>query len=41
MLLIDPDSMSHWPALQKWQDLDYLRAVMGDQLITVAETPDG
>ena len=35
------DATSDWPALPKWRDPDYLRRVMGSQLITVAETPDG
>ena len=35
------DAMSGWQALLKWRDPEYLRRVVGDQLVTVAETPDG
>jgi hypothetical protein len=38
---VDIDSISHWPALSRWEDPGYLGDVMGDQMITVAETPDG
>jgi len=39
--LIAIDAISNWPALSKWQSPEYLRKIMSDQLITVAETPDG
>jgi jumonji domain-containing protein 7 len=35
------DCISHWPALRRWKDPEYLRETMGDQEITVAETPNG
>lgn len=40
-LLTGPDSISHWPALEEWKNPEYLRRVMGNQMVTVAETPDG
>jgi hypothetical protein len=36
-----PDTISAWPALRKWKDMDYLREAMGDYVVTVAETPNG
>lgn len=38
---VNIDSIAHWRALSKWNDPEYLREVMSDQMITVAETPNG
>lgn len=29
------DCMSHWPAISKWNDIDYLKTVAGDRTVPV------
>ena len=29
------DSMAHWPARAKWNDMDYLKSVAGDRTVPV------
>jgi hypothetical protein len=41
LCLLISDSLSHWPALHKWTSPEYLLEVMQDQMISVAETPNG
>ncbi|CAN1158103.1 Lysine-specific demethylase JMJ30 [Linum perenne] len=33
--VIISDSMAHWPAVKKWNDIDYLRSVAGDRTVPV------
>ncbi len=33
--VIISDSMAHWPARTKWNDMDYLRRVAGDRTVPV------
>ncbi|CAN0902064.1 Lysine-specific demethylase JMJ30 [Linum grandiflorum] len=33
--VIISDSMAHWPAVKKWNDIDYLRTVAGDRTVPV------
>lgn len=30
-----------WPAMKMWSNPEYLREILGDQIISVAETPNG
>lgn len=33
--VIVSDSMAHWPAMSKWNDVDYLNRVAGDRTVRV------
>lgn len=33
--VIISDSMAHWPARAKWNDVDYLKTVAGDRTVPV------
>lgn len=33
--VIISDSMAHWPARAKWNDMDYLKSVAGDRTVPV------
>ena len=33
--VIISDCMSHWPAMTKWNDVDYFKKVAGDRIIPV------
>lgn len=38
--VIISDSMNHWPAKEKWNDINYLKNVAGFRTIPVEVSPD-